>query len=133
MSGSIRPDSVVMSSLMPSYMGIATYTGSFTISGTVSASGGVKTFSTSIPISRSNSRFDVYATNLADNFKQLANNTNFSSVYEFSGNGEICSPFLKYTSTSITYGLFITNNTASSITLTTQTFQISVVEYREPY
>lgn len=127
----IRPDSVILSSQLPNFIQIATYTGSMIVSGTVASGGGTATFSCTIPVTRSNSKYDVYAYNPAVG-KQLINGTNYITVYH-QKSSEIHQTSLVYTASSIIFSIFITNNTGAPITLIVQTFIVSAVEYRTPF
>lgn len=127
----IRPDGINFLSTLPAYINFDNAIGNIAISGTI-ANGASQVFSTTIPTSRNNTRFDVYGVNQNTNLKALFSNNTVPVIYQFVGL-EAVNSFIDYTSTNIVVNIEVRNNTGSSINLVAQTIAVTVVQYQIPY
>lgn len=136
---SIHPDRIQSSSQLPGYINIGTPTGDIVISGTVGV-GATVNFSVVISTSVNNTRCDIYGKNTTNSNKQLLSTSNYVSNDVALAGGiyihkstELAQLSLTQSSGSVTVQISIFNGTGASVTLTTQTITISVVEYQVPY
>lgn len=130
-------DKVSYSSLSGTYLNYKSLTQNVTISGSVSAGGGVATFDANFSFDRTRTRADTYIT--LNGYKVVVNSTKLAYyspgyiTYQYAG-AETLSVYVFYGDpTSIQVEFFITNNSGSPISLVTQTAVVEVVLYDAPF
>ncbi len=127
----IRPDTVILASMIDTYKNYDTLKGTINISGTI-ANGATANFSTTIPYSRGKTRADLYAQNLTSGEKRPVSGGSRQTPYS-TVSSEVCTQLATYSGTEITVTFSIFNGTGSSINLTAQDIEITAVLYEVPY
>jgi len=127
----IRPDNVLLSNLIDTYLNYKTLISNINISGSI-GNGNTVNFLTVIPYSRVKTRADLYAKNLTTGQKRPISGGSRQSPYT-AVSTETCSQLATYDGSTITVTFSIFNGTGGSITLITQTIEISAVLYEVPH
>lgn len=126
----IRPDNVVLTTLLDTYLNYDTQTALLSISGTIPI--GTTNFSTTFSVARSDSIADVYARNLNTGNKMSLTAGSIHNPYqEVSTETHPCS--VTYSGSVLTVQYNIDNNTGAPLALTAQTHEITVVLNEVPY
>lgn len=127
----IRPDSVILTSLIEAYQNFETLTSTMSISGTI-ANGGGDNFIVVLSATRSNVIGDIYATNQNTGKKMLLNAGNIHHPYQAIST-ETDAHSISLNDSVITITLSIDNFTGGDITLVDQVWDITAVLYEVPY
>lgn len=127
----VRPDNVVLTSLLDTYLNYATKTSGIPISGSLDI-GAVGNFSTTIAVDRSDSIADIYARNLNTGNKMSLIAGSIHNPYQpVSTERNPCSVLYSGGVLTITYS--IDNGTGVPIVLINQTHEITAVLNEVPY
>lgn len=138
---SFKPDVTLMNSQLPQYINIGEPTGNIVISGSV-VNGGVGAYSVTILLDAADTRSDIFAKNLTTGVKQLLSNSTAAindtqpsgGIYQHVSTEKVSVSISNQPSPkAIIVEIDVNNNTGGTITLVTQTIQISVVEYSIPF
>lgn len=127
----IKPDNVLLTSLLETYLNYDTKTGTITISGSV-ANLGTANFTTTIAVGRSQSIADIYAINRNTGLKMSLNAGSIHHPYQ-DVSSENHAHSINYTDGIITVTLSVSNFTGAGIVLTSQVWDVVVVLYNVPY
>lgn len=127
----IRPDNIVMTTLIDTYINYKTTTSNVAISGTVAA-GATQNFFTSIDYTRSNTRADLYAKNTTTGIKRPVAGGSRQVPYT-AVSTETCSQLARYGGSAIVVTFSVFNGTGASINLVPQTLEVTAVFYEVPY
>jgi hypothetical protein len=135
----IRPDNIQLLTSIPAYINVGTTSGNIVISGTYATATSTN-FTVSVPVKINGNRFDIYGKNMNNGLKQLLSTSNFISNDTAIGGGiyqhkttEFVQLLTSQVNGSVTVTITVNNNSGATITLITQTIQISVVQYQIPY
>lgn len=126
----VRLDNILLTSLVDCYINYKTDDVNITISGSV-ASLATMTFTGSIPYQYSNTRADIYITNLGTGQRMLFSNGARILPFTYTG-AEIATKKAEYDGANLNFTVAVTNNTGGPIVLTTQTLKMSAVFYKVP-
>lgn len=131
---SIRLDKVVFSTFHEAYKNYATSSDEIVISPSALANSSSREASVTIPYTRGGTRADIYATGSITGFKTLANAGGRASAFIVYDpvSSETATFAIDYNPTEIVVKFIITNNTGGSISPTSQTITIDIVQYDAP-
>jgi hypothetical protein len=127
----IKPDKIIFSSSIDTYLNYLTSTANLVLSGNV-ANGATANFTAIIPYTRGKTRADIYARNTTTGIKKSLSQGGRINPYTFKSS-ETSAHSVTYSSNRITVVVSIFNGSGANITLTTQTWEISAVFYEVPY
>jgi hypothetical protein len=127
-----RYDQLQFSSVIPNFINIGHPTGSVTASGTIPNLSGAN-FTVNITLGTLNTFMGVFATNQNTGKRTFINNGSaIATIWQFVSS-ETVQDTLTFLGTTATFTIQVSNNTGGSITLTSQTYSIEVVEYQIAY
>lgn len=121
----IKPDKVIYTNLIDTYINYDTLTTDIPIFGTIAASSAT-VFSGLIQYSRNNTRADLYVQNLSTGIKRPLSGGPRQSPYSFVSS-ETCTQGSLYSGNAIVITFTIFNGTGVSINLVSQTLRITAV------
>ena len=129
---SYRMDKIQFSSNLPNFINVKNDTGTITVSGTVGV--GATFFSGTISLSSRSNFFTLYAVDSYTGNKYAVNNV--GSLYlSYSPATALDQLFLytTYVGNNLNIFLYVVNNNAIPITLISQTYTFTAVEYQLPF